>query len=122
MLNQEPRPLLPTRRLMLASLALAPILGGCAAPLRKLSRSTTSPEAQALLNASAASHGLSSLLPISDLNVSYDGRWPSVIGSLQPALVDSGFRGGSQERLLLRGPLVVAQSHSGPKGHKQVLR
>lgn len=112
----------PTRRLLLASLALAPTLGGCAAPLRRLSRSTTSPDAQALLDASAEAHGLPSLLQMGDLSVSYAGRWPPLIGSLQPALVDAGFRGGSEERLLLRGPLVAAQSHGGPKGRKQVLR
>ncbi len=40
---------------------------------------------------------------------------------LQPDLVDAGFRGGSEERLLLRDRLV-AQAHTGPDGSKQVLR
>jgi len=56
-----------------------------------------------------------------DLSVSYTGRWHGLVGTLQPALVDSGFRGRSQERLLLRERLV-AQAHTGPAGRKQVVR
>lgn len=108
------------RRLLLASLAL-PALGGCTTPLPPLSTQTTPPDAQALLAESAAAHGTAALSALSDLNVSYAGEWPPLIGRLQPALVDRGFRGGSEERLLLREGLV-AQAHTGPDGRKQVVR
>ncbi|WP_426955603.1 hypothetical protein [Muricoccus radiodurans] len=58
---------------------------------------------------------------LQDISVSYTGQWAAVIGSLQPALVDAGFRGRSEERLLPREGLV-AQSHIGPEGRKQVTR
>jgi hypothetical protein len=66
-------------------------------------------------------HGLAAYSAIIDVNVSYSGHWRRLVGILQPALVDSGFRGGSEERLLLRDG-IVAQAHSGAKGHKQVVR
>ena len=114
----------PTRRhLLLASLAIPilPVLPGCAAPLPPLTNPSTSPAARALLDESAAAHGLASLADINDLNLRYVGEWRPLIDKLQPALADQGFRGGSEERLLLREGLV-AQAHSGPSGRKQVLR
>ncbi len=66
-------------------------------------------------------HGLTAFLQLNDVNVSYAGHWRRLVGLVQPVLVDSGFRGGSEERLLLREG-IIAQSHSGPKGHKQVVR
>lgn len=108
------------RRLILASLAL-PALQGCAPPLPALSSPVTTPDARALLMGSAAAHGLAALSSLQDLSVSYAGEWPALVGSLQPALVDRGFRGRSEERLLLRGQ-VVAQAHTGPDGRKQVVR
>lgn len=108
------------RRWVLASLA-APALQGCASPLPELSRPGTAADAQELLLRSAAAHGLAAFSAIDDLSVSYAGEWPALIGRLQPALVDAGFRGGSEERLLLR-ERVVAQAHTGPNGRKQVVR
>ena len=108
------------RRLLLASLA-SPALQGCAAPLPAVSTSRTTPEARTLLSESAGAHGIAALSKVNDLSVSYAGEWPALVGRLQPALVDSGFRGGSEERLLLRERLV-AQAHTGPKGRKQVVR
>ncbi len=58
---------------------------------------------------------------IADISMSYAGRWHGLVGSLQPALVDAGFRGGSEERWLLQDG-IVAQAHTGPDGHKQVVR
>ncbi len=109
-----------SRRLVLGSLAL-PLLQSCAAPLAPLSNPATSGAAEALLAESAAAHGLAALAAITDLNVSYAGEWHALVGSLQPDLVDAGFRGRSQERLLLRQGLV-GQAHTGPKGNKQVVR
>ena len=110
------------RRLVLASLA-SPALQGCAAPLPELSNPGTAPDARALLERSAEAQGFTAFSRLNDLNVSYAGEWPALIGRLQPTLVDSGFRGGSEERPLLRGgPMVVAQAHTGPIGRKQVVR
>ena len=114
----------PSRRqLLLASLAIPSltILPGCAAPLPALLNPGTAPAARALLDESAAAHGLAALAVINDLNLRYVGEWRPLIDKLQPALADQGFRGGSEERLLLREGLV-AQAHSGPSGRKQVVR
>jgi len=109
-----------SRRLTLAGLGLSG-LQGCAAPLARLRTASSTPDAQALLAASAAAHGLAVLRTVIDVNVSYAGVWPPLVGLVQPDLVDAGFRGSSQERLLLPGRLV-AQSYTGPKGHKEVVR
>ena len=100
---------------------LLPLAAGCRASLPPWTDRDSTGEAMSLLHASATAHGLTAYAKINDLNVSYAGRWHRLVGVLQPALVDSGFRGGSEERLLPRDG-VVAQAHSGPKGHKQVVR
>lgn len=109
-----------SRRVVLGALA-APLLQSCAAPLAPMGNPATSGAAEALLARSAAAHGLAALAAITDLNVSYAGEWHALVGSLQPELVDSGFRGRSEERLLLPQGLV-GQAHTGPKGNKQVVR
>jgi len=109
-----------TRRLVLASLAL-PGLQGCMVPLPAMSTLATTPDARALLVRSADAHGLGALSHVTDLSVSYAGQWRALVGTLQPALVDFGFRGRSEERLLLRERLA-AQAHTGPQGRKQVVR
>ena len=96
-------------------------LGACASPLPGLPVPASTPEARALLEESAAAHGLGAFRRIRDVSVSYAGRWAPVIDRLQPALVDRGFRGGSEERLL-PGQAIVAQAHAGPAGRKQVVR
>ena len=108
------------RRALLASLAL-PVLQGCAAPLPPLSDAATSPQAQALLQASATAHGADLYAALTDVSVSYAGQWRALVDSLQPDLVDAGFRGSSEERLLPHQG-VLAQAYTGPKGHKQVVR
>ena len=115
---------MPDRRLWLrAALAtpLIPLLPACSSPLPVSLTATTSTGAQSLLNESAAAHGLASFRKIDDVSVSYDGQWRALIGKLEPALVDPNFRGKSEERLLLREGLI-AQSHRGTDGRKQVLR
>jgi hypothetical protein len=101
------------------STPLMPLVSGCRASFPSRPVPQSSHEALALLNESATAHGLATYLTMEDLNVSYSGHWRWLVGKLQPALVDSGFRGGSEERLLLRDG-IVAQSHVGPHGHKQV--
>lgn len=112
----------PTRRGVLAALALPAVaaLGGCAAPLPEVAPASAA-GARALLAESARAHGLAALDGLGDVNVSYAGEWRPIVGRLQPVLVDAGFRGRSEERLLLRERLV-AQAHAGPEGRKQVLR
>jgi len=100
---------------------LVPVLSSCRASLPPWAASGSSQDALALLHDCATAHGLPAFSAIDDLNVSYAGHWRRLVGMLQPALVDSGFRGGSEERLLLREG-IIAQSHLGPKGHKQVVR
>lgn len=103
------------RRVVLAGLVQA-----CAAPFVPLTSPTTT-EAAALLAAGAAAHGVGALAAIDDISVRYAGQWAPLVGRLQPELVDEGFRGGSEERLLL-GARLVGQAHTGPMGHKQVVR
>lgn len=109
-----------TRRAVLAALAL-PALAGCAAPLPPLAGPAMSEAARALLERSAAAHGLVAFRAIGDLSLRYEGEWAPIINRLQPVLVDQGFRGASEERLLPRQGLV-AQAHAGPSGAKQVVR
>lgn len=111
------------RQLILLSLAtpLAPIASGCRGSLPTWPSADSSQAALSLLKSSASAHGLAAFSAIDDLNVSYAGHWRRLVRILQPALVDSGFRGGSEERLLIREG-VIAQSHTGPKGRKQVVR
>jgi hypothetical protein len=111
------------RRLCLTSLALPvlSVLPGCTQPLMPLQSANSTADADELLATSAAAHGLAALTKIEDLSVSYSGTWHSLVGKLQPALVDAGFRGGSEERILLRAGLV-GQAHHGPSGSKHVVR
>lgn len=109
-----------TRRAALAALAL-PALAGCAATLPPLAGPVMSEAARALLERSAAAHGLAAFRAITDLSLRYEGEWAPIINRLQPVLVDEGFRGASEERLLPRQGLV-AQAHTGPSGAKQVVR
>lgn len=104
-----------------AALLALPALAGCAAPLPPVEGTGTAAEADALLARSAAAHGLPALGAARDIALRYEGEWPGLIDRLQPALVDKGFRGGSEERLLLREG-IVAQQHRGSAGGKAVVR
>ena len=106
------------RRLLLGS--AVSVLGACAS-IPPPETGATVAEARALLDASAAAHGLAALRGITDISVSYAGQWRGLVDKLQPALVDASYRGGSEERLLPRAGLV-AQAHTGPGGRKQVVR
>ena len=109
-----------SRRAFLSALTL-PLLAACTPPLPPLGTGITDPTAHALLTASAAAHGSAALTSITDVNVRYAGHWRGLVGKLVPVLVDEGFRGGSEERLLLQAGLA-AQDHTGPNGRKYVLR
>ncbi len=88
----------------------------CTRPLTQ-----SQPKAQALVLASQKAHGSADFAQIKDLSVRYEGKWAAIGPRFQPVLVDSKFRGGSEERLIL-APRIIAQSHTGPRGIKNVLR
>ncbi|MEZ5738997.1 MAG: hypothetical protein R3E68_05705 [Burkholderiaceae bacterium] len=96
------------------------LLAGCQS-VPPMTRQASSAEGLALLQASAAAHGLAAFEQVDDISVAYDSHWYTIVSRLQPTLVDKGYRGGSQERLLLRDGLV-AQRHEGPAGTKYVVR
>ncbi len=108
------------RRTLLAALPL-PLLQGCAPTLPPLRATASTAAARALLADSAAAHGAAAFGDVRDISVRYSGHFRALVGSLVPVLVDPGFRGSSEERLLLPDRLV-AQSHTGPSGHKEVVR
>lgn len=96
-----------------------PWLGACSTPLPLAARADPDPGAAALLQESAQAHGLDAYRLITDINVSYGGQWRPIIDRVQPQVVDIGYRGPSQERLMPRLG-VNAQAYTGPKGRKQV--
>ena len=110
----------PFPRRALISLTL-PLLQGCTAPFPRLPEAPDSREAAALLNASAAAHGMEAYGKLTDISVSYAGQWHALVDTMQPDLVDAGFRGQSEERLLPRRRLA-AQAYAGPAGSKHVVR
>jgi hypothetical protein len=112
------------RRAVLGVAVASPILGvlqGCASPLPVSLAAGSTPAAQSLLNQSASAHGIAAFKELHDLSVSHDGAWQAVIDRLQPVLIDPGFRGRSEDRLLPREG-VIAQASSGPAGRKFVVR
>lgn len=109
------------RRSLLLGLATLPLVQACSAPLAEMSATASTEAGTRLLRESAQAHGAQALAARHDISVGYQGEWRPFMNRLQPALVDAGFRGGSQERILLRDGLI-GQAHEGPDGHKQVLR
>jgi hypothetical protein len=109
----------PTRRTLLGALALPWLAAGCSTPLPLDQAPEDDSGAAARLQASAEAHGLAAYRQLTDINVSYSGEWRPLVGRVQPEVVDAGFRGSSQERLL-PSTGIVAQAYTGPKGTKQV--
>lgn len=118
----EPRGL-RRRRLLGAALGapLLPAFSGCASPLPISLSEAAAPAALSRLGESARAHGLEAFRALRDINLAFDGEWRALIGRLQPALVDAGFRQRSEERLMPALGLI-GQSHFGPDGRKQVVR
>lgn len=109
------------RRWLLAAGALPvlPLLGACATPLPLDAPDRGDAAAARRLQDSAEVHGLVAYRALRDINVAYDGRWRPLIHRVQPEVVDAGFRGPSQERIVPAAG-VVAQAYAGPAGRKQV--
>jgi hypothetical protein len=113
---------LPTRRQALSGLAATlapPALVGCSHPLNLADAPRSSAAGQQRLLDSAQVHGLAAYRTLRDIAVAYDGAWRPLIGRVQPVVVDAGFRGLSEERLLPHQG-IVAQAYRGPLGSKQV--
>ena len=89
--------------------------------LPPLTVTRSDPDAVALSATSAIAHGSAALDAVSDVAVRYEGQWSFGMDLIQPDLVDGGYRGASEERLLLREQLS-AQAYTGPKGRKHVVR
>ena len=116
----NPHPIATRRGLLLASIALPALqVRGAVSPV--LSNTATTAGARALLDDSAAAHGLGALGKIRDVNRRTSGEWRAVVGTPRPALVDAGFRVGSEERILPHEG-IIAQAHTGASGRKQVFR
>jgi len=107
-----------TRRMMLGTLAL-PWLTGCSSPLPLVAAPAGDADAAQRLRASAEAHGLAAYSELTDINVGYTGQWRPLVGRIQPEVVDAGFRGSSQERLMPKAG-VSGQAYTGPQGHKHV--
>jgi hypothetical protein len=110
----------PRRLLMLGAFCALGFLAACGSiPVPK--GATSQPEALALLEQSQQAHGKAAFAAIKDINVGYGGTWFDLIKRIQPAITDAAFRQTSQERMLVNGPSVIAQIHSGPGGQKTVV-
>ncbi len=108
-----------TRRAVLG-LAVLPLFAGCSTPLPLVARPPADAAAAKRLQESAEAHGLAAYRTLTDINVSYSGEWRPLVDRVQPELVDAGYRGSSEERLIPTAG-VVAQSYIGPQGRKHVV-
>ena len=109
-----------SRRAWLGALTLPWLVGGCSTPLPIVPAPAGQADAAARLRESADAHGLEAYRSMRDINVSYSGEWRPLINRIQPEVVDQGFRGSSQERLIPSAG-VVAQAYTGSMGRKQVV-
>lgn len=110
-------------RMSFVVMLLLALLQGCASRgFPEVSENGVDPQAEALLQRSVEHHGLAAWRQMKDVSVAYAGEWAWLVPSLQPELIDAGFRQKSEERLLLGERWLVGQQHQGPQGTKQVLR
>ena len=107
-----------TRRTFLGAAAL-PLLAACTTPLPIGPRPSGDKNAALRLEESAEAHGLEAYRGITDISVAYEGQWRPFVDRIQPEVVDAGFRGSSQERLMPY-ETIVAQAYTGSAGNKQV--
>ncbi len=108
------------RRFVQAASAIGLLpLAGCGTPLPLNLTPSPTDDAQRRLLDSARVHGLEAYAAITDINIAYDGAWRPVINGIQPEVVDAGYRGSSEERLMPRLG-VNAQAYRGPRGRKHV--
>lgn len=121
----HPTEVLLKRRSFLAAATLPlPLLAACSTPLPLATRPSEASDpatraGAARLLESAEAHGLAAYRQLTDINIAYEGEWRPLIDRVQPVVVDKGYRGSSEERLLPRAG-VVAQAYTGPSGSKHV--
>jgi hypothetical protein len=108
------------RLLRTACALFAVVLVGCAS-FPAPSPDASSAAARAVLEAAADGHGWSAYRALADISIAYEGEWLSIAPRVQPVLIDSQFRGKSEERLLVAAQ-AIGQTHRGPGGVKQVAR
>ena len=112
-----------SRRTMLGAALLPAVagLGGCSSPLPLQAPPPGGAEAAAAerLMQSAQAHGLAAYRQLRDVNIAYEGQWRPLIDRIQPEVVDAGYRGSSQERLMPQLG-INAQRFDGPRGRKTV--
>jgi hypothetical protein len=115
------QPMLSRRHFLGAGAAGAlTLLSACGTPLSlTVPRPASEPDAERLLLDSAMAHGLEAYRRITDINIRYTGEWRPVIDRIQPVVVDKGYRGSSEERLMPAAG-VVAQAYIGTAGRKHV--
>lgn len=113
-----PHPL--SRRTVLGALALPWLASGCSTPLPLDAAPAGDAGAAARVRDSALAHGLDAYRTLNDINVAYSGEWRPLVDRIQPEVVDAGYRGSSEERLMPKAG-IVAQAYVGPKGRKQVV-
>ena len=109
-----------SRRRLLGALTLPWLVGACSTPLPLGPQPAGDAGAAARLRDSAQAHGQDAYRALTDINVSYGGEWRPLIDRIQPEVVNAGYRGSSQERLMPRAG-IVAQAYTGPLGRKQVV-
>ena len=114
----EPRPGL-SRRTLLGAFAL-PWLAACSTPLPLLTAPAGTGAGTARLRECAEAHGLTAYRQLKDINVAYSGQWRPLVDRIQPEVVDAGFRGSSEERLI-PAAAAVGQAYTGPAGAKHVM-
>ncbi|MEL7089452.1 MAG: hypothetical protein AAGL98_13600 [Planctomycetota bacterium] len=110
-------------------LGLGLSLTGCINPLPgSVGAEASEPAALALLAQAAEAHGGNdNFATVEEIQVRYDGEWLNNVWTLQPMLVDRGFRQSSVETIVYRGPRSdggwprVIQEHTGPDGKKRVV-
>lgn len=112
-----------TRRVALGA-ALLPAIAGLSAcssplPLDAGLPGAADAQASARLLQSARAHGLAAYRQLRDINIAYEGQWRPLIDGIQPDVVDAGYRGSSQERLMPQTG-INAQLYQGPRGRKKV--
>jgi hypothetical protein len=109
-----------SRRRLLGAFTLPWLVGACSTPLPLGPQPPGDANAAARLRDSAQAHGFDAYRNLTDINVSYSGEWRPLVNRIQPEVVDAGFRGSSQERLMPKAG-IVAQAYTGPMGRKQVV-
>ena len=111
-------PFRPGRRAFLGAATL-PLLAACTTPLPLGPRPPSDKSAAIRLQESAEAHGMATYRSLNDVSVRYEGQWRPFIDRIQPDVVDAGFRGGSEDRIIPKQG-IVAQGYTGPAGRKHV--